>query len=175
MNYQQTLDDIYRTFMAVKDSVKGRPDREVRQPERLISLAGKLGILPDAARTIRITGSKGKGTTSRLIARYLEASMPDRRIALFVSPEEFEHTDRMSMNGKVIEQEDFARIYTELQPQLRKIESHLNAQEYLSPFGLFLLIALYGSKRRLRNFLSWRPAGVRFTTKSDNSHRKWAL
>src|ERR1700730_8313130 len=128
--------------MRVKDRVKGRPDREVRNPTRLISLAHALELVPPANQIIRVTGSKGKGTTSRLIARYLQAAHPDSKIALFVSPEEFEHRDRMSINGTPISENEFATIFEELHPRLTQLENSFGESDYFSPFGLFLLVAL---------------------------------
>lgn len=142
LSYQEALDHIFASYMAVKVGHAGKFDREIRQPEVIISLARALGVLPVPARTIRITGSKGKGTTSRLVARYLKAEQPEATVGLLVSPEELEHTDRMQVNGTQIAQADFARIYTGLMPRLEALLAAMPAGGYLSPSGLFMLIAL---------------------------------
>ena len=70
--YSSCLDDLYSSFMSVKHLVKGKHDSEVRQPERIIKIAKELKLIPPREHLIRITGSKGKGTVSRLVARYLK-------------------------------------------------------------------------------------------------------
>lgn len=58
---------------------------------------------PPPDRCIRVTGSKGKGTTARLCAERLTATRPGERIGLFVSPEEFEARDRIRIDGEPIQ------------------------------------------------------------------------
>jgi hypothetical protein len=140
--YQAALDDIYRTFMTVKHLNKGRFDRDARQPQRLLGIARARGILPLPARTIKVSGSKGKGTTARIAARMLQNEIPAARIGLFVSPEEDDHYDRIRINGTPMTPELFVHHYGQLKPQLREAEADLRGAEYLSPLGIFLLIAL---------------------------------
>ncbi|WP_262691277.1 folylpolyglutamate synthase/dihydrofolate synthase family protein [Kordiimonas aestuarii] len=148
LTYQAALDDIFASYMLAKPRHKGKFDREFRQPEGLIKLAQELDLLPDAARTIRVTGSKGKGTTSRLVARHLKAEVPDATVALLVSPEELEHTDRIQINGTPISETVFTRIYTALAPQLEALLQAMPEGAYLSPSGLFMLIALVWFKEQ---------------------------
>jgi len=141
-DYQSALDEVYRTFMAVKDEVSNLYDRDIRRPDRVVGLAKSLGILPAAEKVIRITGSKGKGTTTRAVAAYLQKTFPDKKIALFVSPEEVDHNDRMRLNGVPMQREEFAACLARLKPSLDELERSLPSPEYISPFGIFLLIAL---------------------------------
>jgi hypothetical protein len=145
-SYQAALDDIYSTFMAVKHGVKGRFDRDTRQPQRLLSIAGDRNILPPPARTIKVSGSKGKGTTARMAARLLQT--PGKtKVGLFVSPEETDHFDRMRINGVAMTADQFVWHYAQLEPQLRRAKAQLQGNDYLSPLGIFLLIALDWFKR----------------------------
>jgi dihydrofolate synthase/folylpolyglutamate synthase len=161
--YQEALDFIYGTFMRVKDSVKGLYDRDVRTPGRIVSLAEQLDIVPDPTRIVRITGSKGKGTTARAAAACLSGTLPAERVALFVSPEEIEHADRIRLNGEPISEDAFVRIVNELLPRLAMIEKSLGPGEYISPFGLFLLIGLKWFKEmEARYFVLETGRGVRF-------------
>ncbi len=140
---------MYAGYMRTRAMVAGLLDREFKDPNLILNVARKLDLLPDPARTVKITGSKGKGTTSRLIAHYLQhVAGPQAKIALFVSPEEFEHTDRMKINGAEITRAHFVELYETLRPSLREVELGLNGSAYLSPFGIFLLIALAWFKRQ---------------------------
>jgi hypothetical protein len=141
-SYQAALDDIYATFMRVKHLNKGRFDRDARQPQRLLAIARERGIIPPPSRIIKVSGSKGKGTTARIAARLLQNALPDAKIGLFVSPEEDDHNDRMRINGAAMTRDAFVRHYNQLKPQLSKTEAGLTGPDYLSPLGLFFLIAL---------------------------------
>ena len=161
-SYQGVLDEIYRTYMAVKRDVKGKYDREVRHPERIVSLASRLGVIPPPTRIIRVTGSKGKGTTSRLIASYL-ASTTGHSVGLLVSPEESEHTDRMRVNGRQISEEDFVSIFNELGDVLSAEEKSLPLGHYLSPSGIFMLLALVWFRRQaVQSYVLESGRGVLF-------------
>jgi folylpolyglutamate synthase/dihydropteroate synthase len=140
--YQAALDDIYATFMRVKHLNKGRFDRDARQPQRLLAIARARGILPPPERTIKVSGSKGKGTTARIAAQMLQTELPTAKIGLFVSPEEDDHNDRMRINGVMITRERFVHHYERLKPQLLQAEAELTGPDYLSPLGIFLLVAL---------------------------------
>ncbi len=138
----EVLDEIFASYMRVKSQHVGRYDREFRNPHHLIALADALTYLPARDRTIRITGSKGKGTTSRLIAAYLHRALPSDKVGLLVSPEEFTHLDRMQINGVPITENVFISLYNELRPELAGILRTTGADGYLSPSGVFMLIAL---------------------------------
>ncbi|WP_417450841.1 hypothetical protein [Kordiimonas sp.] len=152
LTYQAALDDIFTSYMQAKPQHKGKFDREFRNPAILVSLAENLGLLPQAPQTIRITGSKGKGTTSRLTARYLTALSSESSVGLMVSPEDLDHTDRMQVNGAEISKTEFSSIYTALQPDLHAALARLPEGGYLSPSGLFMLVALAWFKQRQVDF-----------------------
>ena len=141
MSYQDALDDIYHWYMDAKPAVNGRLDRDVRDPQIIVGIARKLDLLPDPARTVRVTGSKGKGTVSRTLANAL-TRLERGPVGLLVSPEEFEHTDRMQIDGAAIGEADFLSHYRMLRPHLGAAAETLDADRYLSPSGIFLLIAL---------------------------------
>jgi Mur ligase middle domain len=140
--YQAALDDIYASFMRVKHLNKGRFDRDARQPQRLLEIARDRGIIPPPERILKVSGSKGKGTTARIAARLLQNELPDAKIGLFVSPEEDDHNDRMRINGAIMTRKQFVHHFERLTPQLEKSKAELSGPDYLSPLGIFLLIAL---------------------------------
>jgi hypothetical protein len=149
--------------MKVKSAVEGVHDRDVRRPELIINLASELGLMPTSSQVIRITGSKGKGTTTRFCAQLAQALRPSSRIALFVSPEEIEHTDRMRINGVPIDAAVFTRIASELKTHVRKIEQTLEHPHYISPLGYFLLIALkWFKEERVDHYVLECGRGVEF-------------
>lgn len=141
MKYQEVLDEIYETFMSVKHLVKGKLDSEVREPNIILGLAKDLQLLPIKSRVLRVTGSKGKGTVARLLATALLKS-DIGNVGLLVSPEEMEHTDRIRINSKPIEEDEFVAAYMAIRPALEEKKQELLGAQYLSPSGIFLLIGL---------------------------------
>lgn len=139
--FNETMECIYASFMKRKSLVEGRHDRDVRNPELILDIARKLELIPPASAVIRVTGSKGKGTTSRMIAHVLQM-LTSKKVGLFVSPEEIDHNDRMRINGVAPTKGQFVAAFEKIRHLLDAAEARLSGHEYLSPFGIFLLIAL---------------------------------
>lgn len=135
MNYNQTLDLLFESYLNAKPHLAGQLDRDVREPQRILNIARQLDLLPPAQNLLKITGSKGKGTVARLCARTLQKF---GKTGLLISPEEIDHTDRMRINGQPISRERFVACFEKI---YAKIDCP-SPPAYLSPYGLFLLIAL---------------------------------
>jgi hypothetical protein len=149
--------------MSVKPLLKGKLDKDIRKPWILLSVARDLGVFPPPQYTVRITGSKGKGTTSRLIAQGIRQCHPQAVVGLLVSPEEISHTDRMRVNGECITEDVFTSLYNEILPILRDRKVRFSQFDYFSPSGLFLLIALLWFKKRgVTHFVLEGGRGVLF-------------
>jgi len=156
MNYNRALDLIFESYIAVKPLLKGRLDRDVRNPHIILNIARQLDLIPHADKILKITGSKGKGTVARLCAGSLE---PLGKVGLIVSPEEIDHSDRMRINGQSISQDRFIACFEKIWAQIQ-IPS---PPDYLSPYGLFLLIALQWFKQEnVDLFVVETGRGVRF-------------
>lgn len=156
MNYTQTLDLIFQSYIAAKPLLKGRLDRDVRNPHLILDFARQLDLIPPAKKVLKITGSKGKGSVARLCASSLE---PFGNVGLLLSPEEIDHTDRMRINAQPISQDRFVACFEKIWAQI-----HIPpAPAYLSPYGLFLLIALQWFKEENVDFFVIETGrGVRF-------------
>lgn len=160
MNYQRALDLIFESFIAAKPFIKGRLDRHIRNPYILLGVAEELNILPLAQNVIKITGSKGKGTVARLIAHTLQAN---HNVGLIVSPEEIDHLDRLRINGRSISHNEFIDCFQIVWQATQTIRQNLSPPQYLSPYGLFLLIGLVWFKtRNVDTFIIETGRGVRF-------------
>jgi dihydrofolate synthase/folylpolyglutamate synthase len=156
MTYQDALDLIFRSFIAAKPFIQGKYDRDVRRPELLLNVAENLGIIPEPEKVLKVTGSKGKGTVARLCAHGLQGH---GKVGLIVSPEELDHTDRMSINGQVISKERFVSCFEKIWVAVKEP----SAPDYLSPYGLFLLIALQWFKEEgITHYVIETGRGVRY-------------
>ncbi len=134
------FDEVFASYVEALGRSRGRPDAQVRAPQVFAAVWRELGCLPPPRRTVLITGSKGKGTTARLVAGNLERA--GHRVGLVVTPEEVRHTDRIRRNGESIPRTEFFRLLARCMPALRR-ELALHAPgRYLSPTGIFLTVGL---------------------------------
>lgn len=140
--YLAAVTEIFSSIRRVKPLIEGQPDREIRRPALLMDLAERLGLMPDPSVTIRVSGSKGKGSVSRALAAILQSHLPGQRIGLLVSPQEIEHYDRIRIDGRPVSEASFIRIHRSLRPLLQELEPSLREREYISPSGTFVLMAL---------------------------------
>lgn len=156
MTYNHALDLLFESYLKAKPQLAGRLDRDVRDPQRILNIARQLDLLPPRQNVLKITGSKGKGTVARLCAHTLQKY---GKTGLLVSPEEIDHTDRMRINGQSISRDRFVACF-------EKIHSQIDLPDppaYLSPYGLFMLIALQWFKEEgVELFVIETGRGVRF-------------
>lgn len=95
------------------------------QPQQLKGYLNELGGYNRP--TIHIAGSKGKGTTTSLLAELLRKK--SKRVGRFISPFILDEKECFVVNGKEISEEDFKRL-------------RLSMSEDLSPFEQRTLMAL---------------------------------
>lgn len=134
------FDEVFASYVEALDRSRGRPDSQTRAPHVFAAVWRELGCLPPPGRTVLVTGSKGKGTTARLVAGNLERA--GRRVGLVVTPEEVQHTDRIRLDGAAIPRADFFRLLSRCMPPLRRELARAAAGRYLSPTGIFLTVGL---------------------------------
>ncbi len=137
---QSGLDYVFSFFERGYRRQTGRYDREVRRPDVFAAIAAEHHILPPPARTILITGSKGKGSCARLVAAYLQQQ--GRKVGLVVTPEERHHLDRIRINGAPIAEDEFLRLLASFRPSLEATANSVTDSYYHPPTAIFLLIAL---------------------------------
>lgn len=142
MNIDEALDEVYRSWLRAQPLVAGKYDRDARHPEIVQAIARDLDLMPPPGRTLKITGSKGKGTTARFAADLIAQAAPTARVALFVSPHEVTQCDRIRLDGATIPEDEFCRVIGRLAPVIRAREARLPPSHYISPVGYFLLAAL---------------------------------
>jgi Folylpolyglutamate synthase len=81
---------------------------------RLRALLERLGNPQCHARTVHITGSKGKGSTASMVAALLRGS--GARTGLYTSPHLHSPCERISIEGVPISEAQFAALVTALKP-----------------------------------------------------------
>ena len=116
------------------------PDDRGRDPAPTRELLHTLGLPAVAREYAVVTGSKGKGSTTAMTARLLQA--PGRRVGMLTSPHLVSWRERVRVDGRAIPPADFLRILAWLRPAAERIKARLGPRQYFSPTGLFLALAL---------------------------------
>jgi dihydrofolate synthase/folylpolyglutamate synthase len=129
---------IFRSYSKIRG--KRGLDEHTRSIEPTRNLLLKTGLPARDREYVVITGSKGKGSTAVITAKLLEHL--GHTTGLITSPHLVTWYERIRVNGRAIPQADFLRILSELAPAIAAEEQRLDARQYLSPQGIFLLMAL---------------------------------
>ncbi|OPZ84980.1 MAG: Folylpolyglutamate synthase [Firmicutes bacterium ADurb.Bin419] len=116
------------------------PDSQTRSPELTKQLLGMVGNPDSKQRNILVTGSKGKGSASRMISKLLE--MHGYRIGLFTSPHLVNFNERIRINGIAISDENLIRYTEIIKPFVDEIEKRLPDNKYIGPVGITSVLAM---------------------------------
>lgn len=87
---------------------------------RMRTLLKKLGNPHDQFKSVHIAGTKGKGSTCAMIASMLQAC--GYKVGLYTSPHLIDVRERITINGEMIHQSDFARIVKLAEPIVERMK-----------------------------------------------------
>lgn len=139
----QTVKDaedlIYQSYLRAIDHIQETSDEKVKKPELTRSLLDLLGSPDQNQKFILVTGSKGKGSTARMISSLL--SHHGFKVGLFTSPHLVDFNERIRIDGKAISNQDLIRISNQIMDSVGKIEERIEVNEYQGPIGIALAIA----------------------------------
>ncbi|MFC3800398.1 bifunctional folylpolyglutamate synthase/dihydrofolate synthase [Cohnella sp. GCM10012308] len=139
-NQREAEDLVYRSYLRAAPQLPSAGDDRVRCPELTRRLLDLLGAPDRGRRFVLVTGSKGKGSTSRLISSLL--SHLGYKVGLFTSPHLVDYRERIRIDGRAIGEADFVRIAQRIEPAWAEIERGLEAPAYQGPVGVSLAIAV---------------------------------
>ncbi|MFN8557627.1 MAG: folylpolyglutamate synthase/dihydrofolate synthase family protein [Dehalococcoidia bacterium] len=88
---------------------------------RVRALLARLGDPQRGRRTVHITGSKGKGSASAMIAAILRGA--GRRTGLFTSPHLHHETERYQVDGEPMPDADLVRLVEALRPHVAELNA----------------------------------------------------
>jgi dihydrofolate synthase/folylpolyglutamate synthase len=126
------------------------------------SLLGRLGNPQACARTIHVTGSKGKGSTATLIAAVLKAAA--YRTALYTSPHLHSYRERIAFDLQPVSEEEFAEGIGTISALVR--QSELEGEGPYSTFGVLTALFFHLAKQRLTKS-DWQIVEVGMGGKHD--------
>lgn len=133
-------DFIYSSYGRARPYIPNLTDDFVRKPEFAKQLLQLLNHPEAGIPMILVTGSKGKGSVSRMIAFLLEQL--GYRVGHFSSPHLLEYAERIRVNGKAISDSDLKRLTLKIMPFVDKLEVQAELGEYISPIALGQAIAM---------------------------------
>lgn len=137
---REAEDMIYRSYLRAASSLPLAGDDVVRKPVLTRRLLDGIGAPDRGRRFVLVTGSKGKGSTSRLISSLL--GHMGYKVGLFTSPHLVNYRERIRIGGRAIGEADFVRLARRVEPAWEAIERSLGASEYQGPVGVSLAIAV---------------------------------
>lgn len=146
----EVIDFIYNSYnQAVRQAKKSQTSayKHNTNSRVLLDALGK----PDMDQVnILVTGSKGKGSTSRILAEILQAH--GYKVGLYTGPHLLHFTERIRVNGVPIDDFAFIHFAQMMAPHALNIQKRLAATEYLGYGAMTLAIALQYFKQQQTDF-----------------------
>ncbi len=129
---------VYGSYSRVAATTHGL-DAETRDITIAQRLYDDVGIRFNAWPRVAVTGSKGKGSTSVLLAAALAQS--GQRVGLVTSPHLRRFNERIRVNGACVSDAELETALDALAPAIERVTSSLSGQAYLGPGGVILALA----------------------------------
>jgi len=131
---------IYHSYMRIWPDLPKGPDSQVRHPEYTRLLLDRMGGADRTMNNVLVTGSKGKGSLSLLLAAVFSAA--GIRAGLFTSPHLKDFTERIRVDGKSLPDAVLVESARKLEPFYRELEDSLPGDRYLGPVGMAAVLAM---------------------------------
>ncbi len=130
---------IFRSMRKLRGQTRGLDEntRDVGPTRRLMHAHNLLTTPREYA---VVTGSKGKGSTTVITAKLLQHL--GHTVGTITSPHMISWRERIRVNGQAIPEVDLLRILDDIAPTVDEIEDSLAENQYFSPQGIFLAVAL---------------------------------
>ena len=140
MDYQQALEYLLR-FADYERISRAGIVWDLRRVERLLA---RLGNPQQYARSVHVAGTKGKGSTSAMIASVLKSA--GYKAGLYTSPHLLAYTERIRVDGKPIDESDWARLTEIIRPHVEE-ENRIGDLGQLTTFEIFTAMAFLHFQR----------------------------
>ena len=144
-SYQAALDYV----LSFADYERASRSAVVFDLSRIEALLRILGEPHLAAKSVHIAGTKGKGSTSAMIASVLTAS--GYTTGLYTSPHLHTIRERIQVDGKPIEENEFANLVEKLKPEVEAL-NRLDGLGELTTFEILTTLAFAYFKEKKVDF-----------------------
>ena len=146
MNRKEAEDFVYSSYLrAEKYHGYEEKDVERRHPEFTRALLRKKSGTPAAI----VTGSKGKGSVSKMIAEILQTKFT---VGLMTSPHIEDFCERFQVNGEKVSSPLFSMLMEEIRPEIEEIDRKIPKEFCVSPMGIQADFALTWFRSRKTDF-----------------------
>ena len=115
-------------------------DENTRNTTPTHQLLLKTGLPVNQREYAVVTGSKGKGSVTTITAKLLHSL--GHTVGMITSPHLTTYRQRFRVNGTMMSEADLIRLINWIEPYVDSIQATLGDNQYLSPQGIFLAIAL---------------------------------
>jgi dihydrofolate synthase/folylpolyglutamate synthase len=149
MHYREAIKFIlsFTDYEKLPPSSYSAANFDLRRVEELLHRVGDPHLGP---RTVHIAGTKGKGSTSAMIASALTAA--GHRAGLYTSPHLHTFRERIRIDGEMISEGEFAAIVEEIKPHVEATNSDAKFGK-LTTFEVLTVAAFAFFKQRNVDFL----------------------
>jgi dihydrofolate synthase/folylpolyglutamate synthase len=145
MNYREALEFLLR-FADYERISRAGIVWDIKRIERLLA---RLDNPQYYARTVHVAGTKGKGSTAAMIASILKEA--GYEVGLYTSPHLLSYTERIQVNGKPIDEGDWAELTEAVRPHV-EAENRIGDLGELTTFEIFTAMAFLHFKRVRADF-----------------------
>lgn len=136
MNRQEAENYVYQSYLKAAQFQDSQiKDEFKRKPQFSKNIIEELSGTP----CVVVTGSKGKGSVSCMIAQILQS---EKKVGLMTSPHLVNFCERFKMNGKDMSDEEFIRHIELVKSPFDLVENEITQQECISPMGIQAAVAL---------------------------------
>ena len=136
MTVEKAIDYVYASYLKAEPYLDyAAPDSKKRNPEYSREIIKKRAGVP----TVLVTGSKGKGSVSKMIAEIMGTH---HKVGLMTSPHILNFNERIQVQGEPVRDEVLAQAVEQVKPEFDAVEETLAQKEYISPMGIQAAAAL---------------------------------
>jgi dihydrofolate synthase/folylpolyglutamate synthase len=146
LNYSQAEEylDSFVNYEQIPGISYAQPGYSLRHIEELLHRMGNPQL---AARTVHIAGTKGKGSVAAMIAQVLSDS--GYKTGLYTSPHLHTLRERISVDGSLISEAEFAAAMAEIKPFIESMKQDAAFRQLTYFEALTALAFAYYKKKRL--------------------------
>jgi dihydrofolate synthase/folylpolyglutamate synthase len=148
LNYSQAEEYLnsFVNYEQIPGISYAQPGYSLRHVEELLNRMGNPQL---AARTIHIAGTKGKGSVAVMIAQVLSSS--EYKTGLYTSPHLHTLRERISIDGSLISEAEFAAAMAEVKPFIESMKQDATFRQ-LTYFEAFTALAFAYFKKKQVDF-----------------------
>jgi dihydrofolate synthase/folylpolyglutamate synthase len=134
MDYRESISYILR-FADFERLPRAGVVWDTKRIERLLEMLGNPHL---AARTVHVAGTKGKGSTSAMVASILKQA--GYKVGLYTSPHLLSYTERIRVDGKPLLEAEWVKLVEKVRPSVEAVNKEGDLGE-MTTFEIFTAMA----------------------------------